>query len=207
MGNETEGFSDPLIHVSVDGPAAQAVSVLLIEQLVTAPEASAATIRPMCDGDWPAVQRIYREGIATGHATFESETPDWEQFNTSRLPGHRLVAETAEGRVVGWAAVSPVSARPAYSGVVEHSVYIAAVARGQGLGAALLRALADSTEGDGIWTIQASVFPENEASLRLHLANGYVVIGRRQRIARMTHGPLTEQWRDTILIERRSPTI
>lgn len=161
----------------------------------------------MRDNDWPAVQRIYAEGIATGHATFESEAPGWERFNNSRLPRHRLVAETAEGRILGWAAVSPVSARPVYFGVVEHSVYIAAQARGLGVGAALLRALAESTEGEGIWTIQASVFPENEASLRLHLANGYVVVGRRQRIAKMTHGPLAGQWRDTVLIERRSPAI
>ena len=174
---------------------------------MTAPELSAVAIRPMRDGDWPAVQRIYREGIATGHATFEAETPDWDRFNSSRLPRHRLVAETADGSILGWAAVSPVSARPVYSGVVEHSVYVAAAARGLGLGPALLRALADSTEGDGIWTIQASVFPENEASLKLHLANGFVVVGRRHRIARMTHGPLTGQWRDTILIERRSPAI
>ena len=157
--------------------------------------------------DWLAVHRIYEEGITTGHATFEAEAPDWERFNTSRLPRHRLVAETAEGKVLGWAAASPVSARPAYSGVVEHSVYVAAAARGLGLGASLLRALAVSTEGDGIWTIQASIFPENEASLRLHLANGYVVVGRRHRIARMTHGPLTGQWRYTILIERRSSAI
>lgn len=158
----------------------------------------------MRDGDWPDVQRIYGEGIATGHATFESEAPGWEQFNDSRLPGHRLVAETAEGRILAWAAVSPISARPVYSGVVEHSIYVAAEARGLGLGAALLRALAESTEAAGVWTIQASIFPENEASLKLHLANGYVVVGRRDRIARMTHGPLIGQWRDTILIERRS---
>ena len=174
---------------------------------MTAPELSTVTIRPMRDGDWPAVQRIYSEGIATGHATFEAQAPDWDRFNSSRLPRHRLVAGTADGTVLGWATVSPASTRPAYSGVVEHSVYIAAAARGLGLGAALLRALADSTEGDGIWTIQASVFPENEASLKLHLANGYVVVGRRHRIARMTRGPLTGEWRDTILIERRSPAI
>jgi L-amino acid N-acyltransferase YncA len=158
----------------------------------------------MNDDDWLAVQHIYGEGIATGHATFESEPPGWEQFNMSRLPRHRFVAENADGLILGWAAVSPVSARPAYAGVVEHSVYVAAEARGLGMGAALLQALADSTERDGIWTIQASVFPENEASLKLHLANGYVVVGRRNRIARMTHGPLSGQWRDTILIERRS---
>jgi phosphinothricin acetyltransferase len=180
---------------------------------LTAPDPATVPIRPLRNDASPAVQRIYREGIATGHATFESEAPGWEQFNSSRLPRHRLVAETAEtaeggeAGILGWAAASPVSARPAYAGVVEHSVYIAAEARGLGLGAALLRALAESTEGDGIWTIQASVFPENAASLRLHLANGYVVVGRRHRIARMTHGPLTGQWRDTILIERRSPAI
>lgn len=174
---------------------------------MTAPELSAITIRSMRGDDWPAGQRIYREGIATGHATFESEAPDWERFNASRLPRHRFVAEASDGRILGWAAVSPVSARPAYSGVVEHSVYIAAEARGKGLGAALLRALAQSTERDGIWTIQASVFPENEASLKLHLANGYAVVGRRHRIARMTHGPLAGQWRDTVLIERRSAAI
>lgn len=174
---------------------------------MTALELSAITIRAMHDGDWPAVQGIYREGIATGHATFEAEAPDWERFNASRLPRHRFVAETADSRILGWAAVAPVSARPAYAGVVEHSVYVAADARGRGLGAALLHALADSTESDGIWTIQASVFPENEASLKLHLANGYVVVGRRSRIARMAHGPLTGQWRDTVLIERRSPAI
>lgn len=161
----------------------------------------------MNDVDWPAVQRIYGEGIATGHATFESEPPGWEQFNGSRLPRHRFVAENVEGRILGWAAVSAVSARRAYAGVVEHSVYVASEARGLGVGAALLQALADSTERDGIWTIQASIFPENDASLRLHLANGYVVVGRRQRIARMTHGPLSGQWRDTVLIERRSPAI
>ena len=165
-----------------------------------------AAIRAMEPGDWPDVRRVYQEGIDTGDATFESEAPDWEYFDRSRLPGHRFVAESADG-ILGWAAVSPVSVRPVYAGVVEHSVYVAAEARGLGLGTALLRALAESTEADGIWTIQASVFPENEASLKLHLANGYVIVGRRNRIARMTHGPLTGRWRDTILVERRSPAI
>lgn len=164
-------------------------------------------IRAMEPGDWPDVRRIYQQGIDTGEATFESAAPDWEYFDRTRLPGHRLVAGSADGSILGWAAVSPVSARPAYSGVVEHSVYVAAEARGLGLGTALLRALADSTEAGGIWTIQASVFPENEASLKLHLANGYVIVGRRNRIARTTHGPLAGQWRDTILIERRSAAI
>lgn len=174
---------------------------------MTSPESSTAVIRPMRNNNWPAVHRIYAEGIATGHATFESEAPDWEQFNASRLPRHRLVAVNPEGRILGWAAVSPVSARPVYDGVVEHPVYVAAEARGLGLGAALLRALAESTEAEGIWTIHASVFPEKQASLKLHLANGYVIVGRKHRIARTTHGPLTRQWRDTVPIERRSPII
>ena len=174
---------------------------------MTAPEESGVKIRSMREDDWPAVQMIYREGIATGHATFEEDVPDWERFTSSRLPGHRLVAETHGGAILGWAAVSAVSARPAYAGVVEHSVYVAAEARGRGVGAALLQALAASTEQCGIWTIQASVFPENEASLKLHLASGFVVVGRRTRIARMGYGPGAGQWRDTVLIERRSPVI
>jgi phosphinothricin acetyltransferase len=157
--------------------------------------------------DWQQVRSIYQEGIDTGHATFESSAPNWEHFDHSRLPGHRHVAAAGDGTVVGWAAVSPVSTRPVYAGVVEHSVYVAATARGLGIGKALLQALIDSTENDGIWTIQASVFPENEASLKLHLANGFTIVGRRQRIAWMTHGPQAGQWRDTLLIEHRSPRI
>jgi L-amino acid N-acyltransferase YncA len=161
----------------------------------------------MAADDWPAVQHIYQDGIDTGHATFESSAPDWDYFDQSRLPTHRHVAESAEGAVLGWAAVSPVSMRTVYAGVVEHSIYVSSRARGLGIGKALLQTLVRSTESEGIWTIQASVFPENEPSLKLHLANGFSVVGRRQRIARMTHGPLTGQWRDTLLIERRSPTI
>ncbi len=161
-------------------------------------------IRPMTQADWPAVQRIFQEGIDTGHATFESTAPDWESFNTSRLPAHRLVAETAEHGVLGWAAVSAVSSRPVYAGVVEHSVYVAAEARGFGLGKALLQSLIDSTEHGGVWTIQSSVFPENQSSLRIHESAGFRVIGHRSRIARMTYGPAAGQWRDTLLLERRS---
>ncbi|BCW71382.1 GNAT family N-acetyltransferase [Arthrobacter sp. NicSoilB8] len=161
----------------------------------------------MRDDDWPAVQQIYREGIDTGQATFEAEPPVWEYFDTSRLPGHRLVAESERGQVLGWAAVSAVSSRPAYAGVVEHSIYVSGQARGLGVGTSLLKALTASTERAGIWTIQASVFPENQASLRLHLAHGFRVVGRRERISRMPHGPQPGQWRDTVLLERRSPKI
>jgi L-amino acid N-acyltransferase YncA len=161
-------------------------------------------IRTMQLADWAAVQSIFQEGIETGHATFEEKAPDWDSFNTSRLQAHRLVAETDQHGVLGWAAVSAVSSRPAYAGVVEHSVYVAAEARGLGLGKALLRALIDSTERDGIWTIQSSVFPENHSSLRIHENAGFRIVGRRSRIARMNHGPAADQWRDTLLLERRS---
>lgn len=165
------------------------------------------TLRAMDSADWPEVRSIYQDGIETGQATFEFEAPDWEYFNRSRLPQHRHVAADAGGAVVGWAAVQPVSTRAAYAGVVEHSVYVSSATRGLGIGKALLGELIRSTESDGIWTIQASIFPENEASLRLHLTHGFAVVGRRERIARMTHGPLSGQWRDTLLIERRSPAV
>lgn len=160
-------------------------------------------LRAMRPEDWPAVEAIYAEGIATGHATFEAEPPDWERFNAGRLQDHRIVAIT-EDEVVGWAAVSAVSPRPAYAGVVEHSIYISRAARGQGIGHALLAALIVSTERAGIWTLQSSVFPENTASLALHAAHGFRQVGHRERIARMTYGPQAGQWRDTVSLERRS---
>ncbi|WP_346927482.1 N-acetyltransferase family protein [uncultured Arthrobacter sp.] len=161
----------------------------------------------MQDSDWPEVQRIYVEGIATGQATFEVEAPDWRHFDQSRLVAHRLVAEAPTGGILGWATVSAVSARPVYSGVVEHSIYVSAAARGRRIGTLLLQALVASTEEDGIWTIQASIFPENEPSLKLHLAHGFRVVGRREKIARMAHGPAAGQWRDTVVIERRTPVL
>lgn len=168
----------------------------------------------MRESDWQAVRQIFTEGIATGQATFEPEAPSsWEQFDAARLKRHRLVAEAgsgaegAPGMVVGWAAVAAISTRAAYAGVVEHSIYVGAEARGMGVGKALLKALAQSTEEDGIWTIQSSIFPENHASLQLHLALGFQVVGRRVKIARMAHGPSAGEWRDTLLIERRSSLI
>jgi phosphinothricin acetyltransferase len=155
-------------------------------------------IRPLAHTDWPAVERIYGQGIATRAATFETEPPGWEQFDAGRLPGHRLVA-VEDGVVVGWAAVAPVSTRECYAGVVEHSVYVAEEARGRGIGSALLEALVESAEAGGIWTIQSSIFPENAASVRLHERAGFRVVGRRERIAK-----LDGAWRDTVLVERRS---
>jgi L-amino acid N-acyltransferase YncA len=153
---------------------------------------------------WPEVSDIYTEGIATGHATFESEAPDWDHFAASHLPDQRHVAVEG-GRVLGWVAATAVSDRCAYAGVAEHSVYVAEQARGQGIGLKLLEALIKSAETAGIWTIQSGIFPENHASLRLHERAGFRVVGTRQRIGRMAYGPLAGVWRDVIMIERRSP--
>lgn len=160
----------------------------------------------MTPADWPAVERIYAAGIATGHATFEDAPPTWETFDTGKLPGQRLVA-VADGQVVGWAAASAVSERCVYAGVVEHSVYVNPAHQGRGTGLALLEALTASTESAGIWTIQSGVFPENTASLALHLKAGFTVVGTRKAIGRMTYGPLADTWRDVLFIERRSPSI
>jgi len=162
-------------------------------------------LRALVADDWHAVRSIWQQGIDGGQATFESEPPTYEAFDSSRLREHRLVATGASGAVLGWAAVSPTSARPVYRGVVEHSVYVGEAARGQGVGRALLRALIDSTESAGIWTVQGVVFPDNLASLALHLDLGFRVVGRRERIAAPLAGPTAGRWRDTLLVERRSP--
>jgi L-amino acid N-acyltransferase YncA len=148
------------------------------------------------------VLTIYQLGIDEGNATFETTAPDWEAFDKAKLPAHRLVALDSVGWVLGWAAVSAVSERCVYAGVVEHSVYVHPDTRGQGVGAALLNALVASTEAAGIWTIQSGIFPENTASLALHRRSGFRVVGTRERIGRH-HG----SWRDVVLVERRSPAV
>jgi len=158
-------------------------------------------IRELRAEDWPAVEPIYADGIATGDATFETETPSWAEFDAGRLAGHRLVA-VEHGRVVGWAALSPTSGRECYAGVVEHSVYVREGRRGTGVGGVLLDALVASADEAGLWTLQTSIFPENAASLALHERAGFRVVGRRERIAR-----LEGRWRDTLLLERRSPRV
>ena len=161
-------------------------------------------IRAMTAADWPAVERIFAEGIGAGNATFESATPTWAQFDTGKVREPRLVALDGDD-VVGWAAASLASSRPVYRGVIEHSVYVAPHAHGRGVGRALLDAFVAAADAAGFWTIQASIFPENAASLRLHERSGFRVIGRREAIAQSSVGPYAGQWRDTILIERRSP--
>jgi L-amino acid N-acyltransferase YncA len=157
-------------------------------------------IRPMRTADAAEVLAIYQSGLDTGQASFETTAPDWDAFDAGRLPLHRHVAvDDATGRVLGWAAASPVSSRCVYAGVIEHSVYIDPAHHRGGIGWALLAALIGSAEAAGIWTIQSSVFPENTASLRLHQRAGFRVVGTRERIGRH-HG----QWRDTVFLERRS---
>jgi phosphinothricin acetyltransferase len=155
-------------------------------------------VRAMTAEDWPAVEAIYAEGIATGHATFETTTPSWDEFDRGRHRDHRFVA-VEDGAVLGWAALSPTSSRPCYAGVAEHSVYVASAARGRGVGHVLMEALLESADAGGIWTIQTNIFPENAASLALHERVGFRVVGRRERIAQ-----LDGAWRDTLLLERRN---
>ena len=155
----------------------------------------------MRDEDWDAVRAIYREGIATGNATFETGVPDWEAWDKNHLRACRLVAK-ADGRVVGWAALTPYSSRRAYAGVAGLSIYVSASARGQGIGRALLGALIEVSERAGLWTLQAGIFPENTASLALHRAHGFREVGRRERI-----GQLNGVWRDVVLMERRSRVV
>ncbi|HEV7899629.1 MAG TPA: GNAT family N-acetyltransferase [Planosporangium sp.] len=156
----------------------------------------------MRDEHAAAVLDIYRMGIDGGEATFETEPPRWQRFVASRLPDHRFVAVDPADRVLGWVACSAVSRRRAYAGVVEHSVYVHPDARGKGLGRALLCALIDSTEADGIWTIQSGIFPENTPSLAMHATLGFRIVGTRERVARHRG-----RWRDVVLVERRSPAV
>ena len=159
---------------------------------------STLLIEAMQPDDWPAARSIYLEGIGSGHATFETEAPSWQDWDAGHYQFGRLVARESD-RVVGWAALSPVSRRRVYSGVAEVSVYVSDDRRGQGIGRALLEKLICESEQNNIWTLQASVFPENAATIGLHRGCGFHEVGRRERI-----GKLNDTWRDTLLLERRS---
>jgi phosphinothricin acetyltransferase len=148
--------------------------------------------------DWEQVRAIYLEGIATGLATFETDAPTWEKWDAGHLRKMRLVAREGDA-ILGWAALSPVSDRCVYGGVAEVSVYVGERGRGRGVGRALLEALIGESEMIGVWTLQAGVFPENAASVKVHLRCGFREVGRRERIGR-----LRGRWRDTLLLERRS---
>jgi len=155
-------------------------------------------IDAMTAEDWKGVRAIYEEGIATGNATFEQEAPSWEKWNAGHLPSCRLVARNGK-EVLGWAALSPVSGRCVYAGVAEVSVYVAARARNQKLGSRLLAALVEASEGAGLWTLQAGIFPENVGSIEVHKRCGFLVVGTRERL-----GCMNGRWRDVVLMERRS---
>jgi phosphinothricin acetyltransferase len=161
------------------------------------------TIRTMYDDDAAAVLAIYQQGIDTGHATFQDVAPDWQTWSNGHLSECRLVAEL-DGRVAGWCALSAVSSRCVYRGVAEESIYIAAGARGRGVGKQLLQALVDASEQAGLWTLQTGIFPENRASITLHEQVGFRVLGIRERIGLMSYGPLAGIWRDVAFMERRS---
>lgn len=158
-------------------------------------------IRVMTAADWESVRSIYLDGITTGQATFETEAPTWTNWNSAHLPAPRLIATSTDG-VVGWAALSPVSARPVYAGVAEVGVYVDEKMRGQGVGALLLETLVKESQKNGIWTLQASIFPENAGSVSLHKSFGFREVGTRERIAKMKG-----VWRDTLLFERRSKLV
>jgi L-amino acid N-acyltransferase YncA len=160
--------------------------------------ATAVDIRDLRPGDWPEVSRIYAEGIATRNATFETEVPSWQEWDAAHAAGQRFVVERA-GEVVGWIAAVPVSSRCCYAGVLEISAYVAEQARGQGVGAALLERLIESTEAAGVWTLETGVFPENEASRALLMRFGFREVGVRERL-----GEMDGVWRDVVLLERRS---
>ena len=162
---------------------------------------SELTIAPLRPGDWEEVKAIYLEGIATGNATFETAAPSWEQWDAGHLRFARLVARL-ERNLIAWAALSPVSQRCVYSGVAEVSVYVSASSRRSGIGRKLLQSLIDESEQNGIWTLQAGMFPENTGSLALHQSCGFREVGRRRRI-----GKMNGIWRDTILLERRSTIV
>ena len=155
------------------------------------------TIRAMQPGDWPAVRRIYGEGIATGDATFETEVPDRRTLDHAWLPDHRWVAET-DGQVVGWAAATPVSYRAVYAGVAETAIYVGDGYRDRGVGKALIHRQVTASDDAGLWTLQASIFPENRASIALHHSAGFRTLGLRERI-----GCHQGRWRDTVFLERR----
>nr|WP_276901160.1 GNAT family N-acetyltransferase [Pedobacter kyonggii] len=158
-------------------------------------------IRNLLASDWEAVKLIYEKGIGTGNATFQTSAPSWEEWDSSHLAGCRILADEV-GKVVGWAALTPVSSRCVYAGVAEVSVYVDPAFSGIGIGLTLLDRLVNLSEAEGIWTLQAGIFPENIASLRIHEKAGFRILGTREKI-----GKQDGIWRDTVLLERRSKVI
>jgi L-amino acid N-acyltransferase YncA len=166
------------------------------------------TFHPMTATDWSDVQRIYAEGIATGIATFESTPPEtFTDFIKSKIPDACVVARDANGATAAWAVLIPISSRYVYRGVAELSLYVAASHRRQRVGDALMREMVRLSEAQGFWTLQSGTFPQNVASIALQQRHGFHIVGIREKIGRMSHGPLAGQWCDTLLLERRSKTV
>jgi len=159
------------------------------------------SVEAMVEEDWPAVRSIYAEGIDTGDATFEKSAPEWGTWSASHLRACRFVARSSGG-ILGWAALSPVSSRCVYAGVAEVSVYVGWQSRGQGVGTRLLGSLVEGSEREGIWTLQAGIFPENVPSVELHKRHGFRIVGRREKL-----GAMDGRWRDVLLMERRSVVV
>lgn len=161
-------------------------------------------IEPAQLSDWDEIKRIYIDGIRTKNATFEQEAdiPEGADWFAKKVPGMIFKAIQDNGRLQGWSALTPVSSRCVYEGVAEVSVYVAAAARGQGIGKILLKHLVNASEAAGVWTLQAGIFPENEASIKLHQACGFRILGTREKL-----GKLDGTWRDVVFMERRSPKI
>lgn len=158
-------------------------------------------------GDWPAIRRIFEEGIATGNATFTSVPPEtYEEWMKGKVASCALVVGIGAD-VIGWAAVSRISDREVYSGVVQSNMYVESRHRGRGIGSLLLASLISRTESEGIWTVEAWIFPENEASVSLHMKHGFRIVGTREKIGRMGHGARAGRWRDVLLLERRSTSV
>ena len=167
----------------------------------------AITVAAMTTSDWPHVSRIYQEGIDTGNATFATQPPaSWDEWCKNKTNSCNLVARNDE-EVIGWAALRPVSSRAVYAGVAEVSVYVSSPARSTGVGSLLLQELIRTSEANGIWTLQAGIFPENQASLQLHFKHGFRVVGLREKLGRMELGEFAGKWRDVILLERRSKAV
>lgn len=159
-------------------------------------------VRSMDKTDWNAVAKIYKEGIATGFATFENTVPDYISWDAAHLKSCRLVAEI-DGNIMGWAALSPVSSRCVYGGVGEVSVYVSEKSRGLGVGKSLMQKLIDQSEKEGYWTLQSGIFPENTGSIKLHEKVGFRYLGRRERVGKTNEGT----WKDNLLFERRSKKV
>ncbi|MCK4930568.1 MAG: N-acetyltransferase [Candidatus Aminicenantes bacterium] len=158
-------------------------------------------IIPMTESHWEPARAIFEEGLNTGGASFETSVPSWEEWNDTHLPDCRLVAWSGKD-ILGWAALSPVSDRCVYAGVAEVSVYVGETYRGLGIGFDLLTSLIQESENNGIWTLQAGIFPENKASVDLHLKSGFKIVGKRERL-----GKLNGVWRDVLFLEHRSTKV